>query len=701
MKEDEKKRLLEQHEVESRRLQEQLDADAAIQKAKIQDAVEARRRRKKQELVEKQRAESLNVEKKQEDDKESFVRQAKINNEKKVIEETMRHSGGAQAQDVAQVVMANRHREEVQSLATRQAKRRSAEQDAREERLQSEKTDLTNRIAARVQSEIDNLPPTAENREKRITDLQARAARTQDEKLAEIEKKHQDETQSFMDQLEVGFAEEQLQLKVRQWNEVAAACGMAAPEQALQKYQQKLAQRASDDAEDELMKFRKDREAESARLQEKLRVEKDEYDQKIRAEMEKLRRDQEEEFNRREASMMDELKREKERKEQKLREARLAGTRSESKGPNAQESAEIKKQLLEDYKSGEKAIKEQVERERQQTQSQIESMLQQKREKRRAALERQKASDENPAQRIEETISRASVVEPPTEVRRTVASTPQPTITISPSQVVAPPQPSMYTTTSQQSTTSTSSPMGDAHNQWVTSVVQQLNNSPIMEKLIKIERMLATQVKHGLLSYYLDSKDRQQRSNEGRLETVDLKELSTAQAVVYCFAQSIRENIARMGIPLPPVKIQIAKSLPDAQTNATAFRCSYFYDHSRRTIFIRQSRLANIGEFMLVMVHALAHIKSAVADDRANITAWNDADPAFLTEFYGLLEVCTEEMFYMRLPANLASRDTVPQRGYRADTVMSAQSLQDLEKQIGSMSPEKREVFLKTYLLLQ
>ncbi|CUE73353.1 membrane-associated protein, putative [Bodo saltans] len=707
MKEDEKKRLLEEHEVESRRLEEQLNAEAAIQKAKIQDAIEAKRRRKKNELQEKQRVESITVERKQEDEKENFVREAKISNEKKLIDETMRSSNGAQAQDVAQVVMSDRHREEVATLAGRQQKRRIAEQETRENRLEAERQDLISRINARVQTEIDNLPASADHREKRIADLQARAAKTQKEKIAEVEKKHQEETQAFMDQLEVTFAEDQLQLKVRQWNEIAAACGMAAPEQALLKYQQRLAQRASDDAEDELMKFRKDREAEAARLQEKLRSEKEEYDQKIRAEMEKLRHDQDEEFKRREADMMEELKKEKERKEQKLREARLAGTKSETKGPSAQESAEIKKQLLDDFKAGEKMIKEQVERERKEQQSSIENMLKAKREKRKAALDRQAGggAEETPLQqRVEETIKKASVMETPSISERRHAPMPTPTIAITsstPSFATPHAQPIGLNSTMMSSTMMSGSPSGESYQQWVTAVVQQLSSSPIMEKLVKIERMLASQVKHGLLSYYLDSKDRQQRTNEGRLETVDFKDLTTPQAVVYCFAQTIRENISRAGIPLPPVKILIAKSLPDTQTNATALGCSYFYDHSRRTMYIRQSRLANIGEFVLVTLHALAHIKSAVADDRANFSAWNDADPSFLTEFYGLLEVSTEEMFYMRMPTNVATRESLPQRNYRQDSVMNSQSLQSLEGQISAMDPERREAFLKTYLLMQ
>lgn len=703
MKEEEKKRLLEEHESESRKLQDQLDAEAAVQRAKFQDALEAKRRRKKAELSEKQRVETIAAEKKQEDESESFVRNAKLNNEKKIIEDTMKNAKGAEAQDVAQVVMSDRHRNEVQSLGQRQQQRRLDEREAREKRLQQEKEDFTARVNTRVQSEIDSLPAGLEDRERRVAELHARAKQVLSEKIPELERKFNDDTQSYMDQLEVTLAEEQLQLKVRQWNEIAAACGMASPDKALQKYQQRMAQRASDEAEDELVKFRKDREAEAQRVREKLEKEKQEYDQKIKAEMEKMNREQEEEFNRREAAMMEELRKEKDRKEQKLREARLAGTKTDVKGPTAQESAEMKRRLLEEYKEGEKRIKEQVERERERQQGKLDDQLKAKREKRKAALEKSKLDGSVSQSTMEETIRGAATVRvEATPVSSTttinnnynmVAATPVPQFVVS----HAPPS-SMAMTNYQAAPAATTD--SASYNQWIGTVMQQLNASPIMEKLINIEKMLSTQVKHGLLSYYLDAKDRQIRGNEGRLDVVDPSELPNSQYVVYCFALAVRENVTKAGVPLPPTKIGIAKSLPDSQTNASAFRNSYFYDHARRTLFIRQSRLANIGEFLIIMVHGLAHIKSAIADDRQSFAAWNDADPSFLTEFYGLLEVITEEMFYLRLPPTLAQREVKDHRPYRSDSVMNAESLAALEDQLKSMGKQNRESFLKSYFML-
>ncbi len=717
MGEDAKKALLQEHAEQSRKLQDRLDAEAAVQKAKVQDALEARKRRKKAEVTEKQRIEAMNEEMRLQEEKDTFLRQAKITTEKQAIDDmvakSLKRPGAAvNTEEVAQVVMAQRHREEVQQLAERQQHRRVEEQDSCEKKLTTEKGDLAARLELRVKTEIDNIPADHPDPQARTQEFRDRAQKLLTEKVSEVQKRYDEDTAAFMDQLEIGFAEEQLQLKVRQWNEIAVACGMAAPEQALLKYQQKVAQRQSDDAEDELLKFRKEREEEAAKLQEKLRQEKLEYDKKMGAEMEKMRRDQEEEYKRKEAAMMEELRMDKERREQKLKDARLAGARSDAKGPSAQESAEIKKRLLDDYKEGEQRIKEQLERERESQKSEMDTILRAKREKKKAAMERAMKAQEDSAApasavsfapsptpgattpRIEETVRQVSIMGTPHggkrwPLLRKGSAQQMPSFAVAPSTAYNPNTVSMG-----------SMPTGDAYQLWVSTVVQQLNNSPIMEKLIKIEKMLTGQVKHGLMSYYLDSKDRQLRANEGRLDVMELSELPTAQYVVYCFAASIRENIGRNGIQLPPVKVAIARSLPDAPSNASAFRNSYFYDHGRRTLFIRQSRLSNIGEFLLVSLHGLAHVKAALAEDRQTTASWNDGDPSFLTEFYGLLEVVSEELFYMRLPPQLARRETKENRGYRSDIVMSDESLAAMEQQLANIGKQNREAFLKTYLMM-
>lgn len=212
----------------------------------------------------------------------------------------------------------------------------------------------------------------------------------------------------------------------------------------------------------------------------------------------------------------------------------------------------------------------------------------------------------------------------------------------------------------------------------------------------------ATYNQSGLLSYFLDEKDRAMPANEGRLEQVDVARLPTAQYVVYGFATWVIENIQKMGLGVPEIKIAVASSLPDVQSNAIAFRNSYHYDASRKTLYVRDTRLNTIGEFIVVVLHAVAHIMASAAPERHGAICWNDADPAFLTQFYGLLEVCTEEMFFMRLPKELAARDNIPRTSFRPPSIMNARSLASIGDSLKSAgdAAESRQAMLKNSLML-
>ena len=141
---------------------------------------------------------------------------------------------------------------------------------------------------------------------------------------------------------------------------------------------------------------------------------------------------------------------------------------------------------------------------------------------------------------------------------------------------------------------------------------------------------------------------------------------------------------------MPGIRIAVASKLPVPHGGMNAFRNSYHFDG--RTLHVRRSRLGTIGEFGVVVLHALAHIK--VQKDPAT---WDDSDEAFVREFYGLMELMTEEMFFTRLPAVKAVRERQPGRKYRPDAIMSTKSLAEVETRVSRLSPSERENFIRTY----
>eukprot|EP00657_Telonema_sp_P-1_P001443 TRINITY_DN1366_c0_g3_i1.p1 TRINITY_DN1366_c0_g3~~TRINITY_DN1366_c0_g3_i1.p1 ORF type:complete len:422 (+),score=229.63 TRINITY_DN1366_c0_g3_i1:168-1433(+) len=412
------------------------------------------------------------------------------------------------------------------------------------------------------------------------------------DRTPELVAKMAGDAQAFMDQLELEFAEEQLGLKMRQWNDIAKATGVKAPEAVLAKYQARVARGEGEgtSGDDELAQLRKEREAENARAQEKLAQEKAEYETKMASEMARLKKEQEDELKKREAAMLEELKLERERKEKKLLAARKAAMESgQPEAQNRETEDDLKKRLLADYQSEVARVNGIVDNERDRQSQNLESLLRAKKERKKAAMDKSKAPSSSSTTTTTTTShSTAAPTSAIDQVRDAAHSSSTTHVTVQgegshthhsttnnfvvqQQQAAA----SQAAASSSSGNVAVAVPGGTGaipaanspeYQQWVQVIVGQLVNSPIMEKVVKIEKMVASQMPHPLLSYYVDDRDRKIKDNEGRLETIDLSELTTSQFVVYCFAASVRENISRVGIQVPQVKVAIAKTLPDSQT---------------------------------------------------------------------------------------------------------------------------------------
>ena len=85
-------------------------------------------------------------------------------------------------------------------------------------------------------------------------------------------------------------------------------------------------------------------------------------------------------------------------------------------------------------------------------------------------------------------------------------------------------------------------------------------------------------------------------------------------------------------IGTPEVSLLLASNLPPNNYNNNAFRNSIFYQHARKVLFVRKERMDSIGEFAMVILHSLAHIKVGDMTDDANVH--------FLRVFYRVSFFC-------------------------------------------------------------
>ena len=90
---------------------------------------------------------------------------------------------------------------------------------------------------------------------------------------------------------------------------------------------------------------------------------------------------------------------------------------------------------------------------------------------------------------------------------------------------------------------------------------------------------------------------------------------------------------------LKSLTIKIARQLPPSPTLGNAFAASYAYVSTEDTLYVHHQRLGSSGDFGLMVIHALSHIKSNPHD------LSNDADPTFLKEFYRNLRVLSQDLF--------------------------------------------------------
>ena len=58
-----------------------------------------------------------------------------------------------------------------------------------------------------------------------------------------------------------------------------------------------------------------------------------------------------------------------------------------------------------------------------------------------------------------------------------------------------------------------------------------------------------------------------------------------------------------------PVTLLLADEIPpNAELSHNAYRNSFHYDANNRILYMRTARLESVGQFVLVLVHTLAHI---------------------------------------------------------------------------------------------
>jgi hypothetical protein len=131
-------------------------------------------------------------------------------------------------------------------------------------------------------------------------------------------------------------------------------------------------------------------------------------------------------------------------------------------------------------------------------------------------------------------------------------------------------------------------------------ILQQGQPTPIpsLSKMVVSEQNPA--------EFYQDVAEMQMEPGE-QLECINPEQLSPQMASRLEFGQQLLNLVGLAH----RVQLFVAKALPPTTLHQNSFANSYVYDHASKKLFIHVHRAGSSGDFGLVLMHAVSHIKAS------------------------------------------------------------------------------------------
>ena len=108
---------------------------------------------------------------------------------------------------------------------------------------------------------------------------------------------------------------------------------------------------------------------------------------------------------------------------------------------------------------------------------------------------------------------------------------------------------------------------------------------------------------------YIDPRDAGW-TTDSVLEPMDLNKISSRSFVIYKFA-CFAKDLVSVHCRHKPITLLLAEKIPsNKHLTHNAYRNSFYYDANNHLLYMRAARLDNVGQFILVLIHCMAHIKA-------------------------------------------------------------------------------------------
>ena len=139
-------------------------------------------------------------------------------------------------------------------------------------------------------------------------------------------------------------------------------------------------------------------------------------------------------------------------------------------------------------------------------------------------------------------------------------------------------------------------------------------------------------------------------TNEGTLRVLHVNELPARRGFRFRFAEQMLDTMnlaagfdqnggARRVALVPVAALPVQESNMGRVDKPNAFAKSYSFDAEMRKLYVRQERLDDAGELIVLLAHAMAHIQANPHD------LSNDNDPRFIQHFFQGFRACGSGLF--------------------------------------------------------
>ncbi|XP_078608959.1 uncharacterized protein LOC144880579 isoform X5 [Branchiostoma floridae x Branchiostoma japonicum] len=647
--EDQVKQMLAAHQQEMEKVTENMDKEKERQKNTLAKKLEERKRQKATQLAEKHEAEMAQVLMQQQQDRENLATQQLLDHEKSTLVDSIQGQDGKKAENIIYRVMKQRHLKETVRLDEQQRREAEAAKGAARAQAAERRQQERDRLVSQQEQDLLELVTnagslTAPELAKRKAELQ----QAHKKQLADFDKRTAallaEAEKDVLPSLQIDHAHARLELREKQLKELADAMKNLSPEQAalIEEYAQD-AEKAAEAARDFRETKMKELNQQMEKIKEEKRRKEEERKRKLRDQVSALEQEIEDERKRDEKREQERLADREKRAKAQLEE-REKQKRKEVEQMNVTEDE--KEKLLREHEENMLKLNEAMQKDQERSKAALKAKLEARREKKRKAQlamieEEGKKEEYEEERRANEQLNRISM-EGAKEFERTN------------NQMLRPSTPNALDEEGQRSAPGIPSvplvPPGDLKLPFPAGSPQEqdfmdlLVKSPLFQHITEIEDMLKNSLPGGNVigaktdRPYLDIKDAQWLCS-GDLMAVDINDLTPSHFVVYRFGVFITQLLSRH-LGSPEVTLLLASNLPPNDYERNAFRHSFMYQSAKKILFIRKERMESVGEFVVVLLHCLAHIKvNDLADDN---------NPYFLREFYKAIKLCCQDMFFAR-----------------------------------------------------